>query len=76
MNTVLHEILSHHGTCKENGEDFMITDTKEKGLEKLIVDWLRDHSRFALKFGIYLNNRKTQLDIFANKLYISARRVL
>ena len=41
----------------------MITDTKEKGLETLIVDWLRDHSRFALKFGIYFNNRKTQLDI-------------
>lgn len=54
----------------------MITNTKERGLKTLIVGWLRDHSRFALKFGIYLNNRKTQLDIFANKLYISARRVL
>ena len=54
----------------------MITDTKEKGLKTPIVDWLRDRSRFALKFGIYLNNRKTQLDIFANKLYISTRRVL
>lgn len=54
----------------------MITDTKEKGLETLIVDCLQDHRRLALKFGIYLNNRKTQLDIFANKLYISTRRVL
>lgn len=54
----------------------MITDPKEKGLETLIVGWLRDHSRFAPKFGIYLNNRKTQLDIFTNKLYISVRRVL
>lgn len=54
----------------------MITDTKEKGLETLIVGWLRDHSRFALKFGIYFNNRKTQLDIFTDKLYISTRRVL
>ena len=53
-----------------------VTDTKEKGLEALIVDWLRDHSRFALKFGIYFNNRKTQLDIFTNKLYIPIRRVL
>lgn len=54
----------------------MLTDTKEKGGRTLIVDWLRNHSQFALKFGIYLNNRKTQLDIFTNKLYISTRRVL